>query len=372
MPDDVSMVDDIAPRADLIDRARDELTDFAESFNRQIHDYWKAEYSRESGYTPTQRKLIRTVLDHVREYMLRPAKRVRPALVKYGYLLTHDTVSKSLSHAYLAVELVQTALLMHDDFEDGDTQRRGGPSTGAFFGVHDRHFGDSMAVDIGDIALCLGFEQLALCHMRSDLVNRASAILARGIADTAYGQAFDISLGKLVPAWDEDDIIALHRSKTSLYTFHNPLFVGALLGDAPPHMLPHLENYATNAGVAFQLHDDVLGVFGDTSITGKSSDSDLLQGKCTLLIARLRSHGTASQVETVMKVWGHADASTTDISHAKQALRDSGAYDYCVEASHTYTHRAVDALRELARLGARRPALDFLEGLALYVVDRDM
>ena len=109
------------------------------------------------------------------------------------------------------MELVHAALLMHDDFMDEDQTRRGGPTTHMYFGGG--HYGDSMAVDIGDALLCLGFE----------LVEDKEIL--RAIVNTAYGQAYDVSLEKF-GKWTEDDVLTMHKAKTAIYTYENPLFIG--------------------------------------------------------------------------------------------------------------------------------------------------
>ncbi|MEK7167946.1 MAG: polyprenyl synthetase family protein, partial [Patescibacteria group bacterium] len=250
------------------------IADFAKIIELKIEQYWDEEISRNFGFNQHQKDLVLKILNHAKEHNLRPGKRLRASLVYYGYLLGKPE-DERIFKAAMAVELVHSALLIHDDFMDQDDIRRGLPTTHQFFANGDDHYGASMALNLGDIILTLGYELLLKCGFEPELVNKAAAKLLRTAINTGYGQALDISLEK-IPDMDESDPIAVYKTKTALYTYENPLVIGAILAGLDQEILDILHDYAMDAGVAFQIQDDILGVFGDSQKTGKSDNSDLL------------------------------------------------------------------------------------------------
>lgn len=356
--------------------AKETLMGFAKEMDSRLEQYWDSEINNNFGFNETQKILVRKMLLHAKEHNLRPAKRVRAAFVMYGYLLGQknqklEMVDERVWRAAEAVEIIHTALLMHDDFMDQDKVRRGLPTTQVFFGEMDGHYGDSMAVNTGDALLCLGYERLLTCGFEPDRVQRAMKQLFRGIANTAFGQAYDMSLPKLGEL-TEEKVMSLHAAKTAIYTYENPLFIGAILADLSQEVLEVLHDYSMSGGVGFQLQDDVLGVFGDEEKTGKSVDSDLLQGKVTLLIVKVMKDGTQEQKDIVQKLWGKLVANKGDIELAKKAIVDSGSCEYSVEVAKRMSQEAANLTTKLRGLGLNDEAVDYLEGIERYMVEREV
>ncbi|MFO0703228.1 MAG: polyprenyl synthetase family protein [Patescibacteria group bacterium] len=356
------------------DAARSKLKDFAKLMDEKLAEYWDNEISSNFGFNSKQKTLIKEMLLHSKEHNLRPAKRVRATFTYFSYLLKPGNVlNEKIIKACLALELVQTALLMHDDFMDQDVVRRGKPTTQIYFEKNnDKHYGESMAVTVGDAVLCLGFELLNDSGFDPIRVQKANAKMLRGIAQTAYGQAYDVTLEKLQNEWIEDDVISVHKAKTSIYTFENPLFIGAHLTDLPTETFPILHDYAMDGGVAFQLQDDILGIYGDELKTGKSADSDLLQGKCTLLVVKTLADGTKDQKEALMNVWGQRHADHDDIELAKKAIVDCGSLEYSKTISRSYAQKSAKTASKLRALGLNNESIEFLEGIAEYMVEREL
>jgi len=267
---------------------------------------------------------------------------------------------------------VHTALLMHDDMMDQDDVRRGKPTTHKYFENGDRHYGDSMAVDVGDAVLEIGQELLLSADFEDKLARKATLKMLRGITNTAWGQAYDVTLEKIMEQCDEDDVITVHKAKTAIYTYENPLHIGAMLAGLDGEVLKILSDYSMDGGVAFQLQDDILGVFGDPEKTGKSANSDILQGKVTLLILRVFKDGTPEQIEALKKVWGKRKADEADIDKAKKAIEDSGSLQYSRDISRSYAQRAADTAEKLKGLNLNSEAVDFIQGVALYMVNREV
>lgn len=355
--------------SNLASYARDKLVEFIPLIDQRGRDFFGHQMQGGFGFNARQKQVVAQILGHSREYLLRSQKKIRPAFVYYGYRLGGQEPDERIWQAALGVDLVHAALLMHDDFMDRDTLRRGGPTTHKYFEQQlggDAHLGEAMAVNVGDALLCLGFELVQGAGNPA-----ATAQLLRGITNTAYGQAYDVSLEALGD-WTEEDVLVLHRAKTSIYTYENPLFIGAHLAGLSPAALEILRDYATDGGVAFQLQDDLLGVFGTPDKTGKSADSDLLQGKCTLLVLRVLKAGTSAQKRAVERVWGKQKAARKDLDAAKQAVIDSGSYAYSRRLAQELAHKAACAAFRLRELKLNLPAIDFIQGVAQYMVEREV
>lgn len=336
----------------LGEKAKRMLQEFVPEIDARIAKYFDEEMKKDFGFNGRQKKLNREILEHAKEYILRPTKRLRASLVYYGCKLGRMVPDWD---ACVGIELVHAALLMHDDFMDQDKTRRGGKTTHEYFKDRfgDLHLGESMAVSVGDALLCMGFE----------LIPDKSVF--RAITNTAYGQAYDVSL-EAFKDWTEEDVICLHKAKTAIYTYENPLFIGAHLANLPKEAFDILHEYAMDGGVAFQLQDDILGVFGSSEKTGKSADSDLKQGKCTLMALK------AWDRPEFQKVWGNREATREELNAAKKAIEDCGAYEYNKRLAQEYAVRAAKMAQKLRKLNLNGEAIDYIQGIAEYMVEREV
>ncbi len=185
--------------------------------------------------------------------------------------------------AGVAIELLQTYLLIHDDWMDGDEIRRGGPSVHAWLVSRFGDGGAAAAVLAGDHACALAQEALLEVRLPAERVACAARELARAQQDVVLGQLLDVRAAARTRAQVE----TMHALKTSSYTVRAPLVIGAALAGAGAEVVAALERFARPLGVAFQLRDDILGVFGDPARTGKPAGVDLRRGKMTGLAAEL-------------------------------------------------------------------------------------
>lgn len=350
--------------------AKKTLENYVPEVDKYLASYWQKELNRNFGFNPRQKTMVKELLLHSKEHNLRPSKRIRASFVSFGYKLSGQEVTSDVWKAACAIELVHTGILMHDDFMDRDDTRRAGPTTHKFFEgkLKSAHLGEAMAVTVGDAIFWYGFELLNECA-NSEVMSQ----MIRSCINTAYGQAYDVSLESFVD-WTEDDVITLHKAKTAIYTYQNPLFVGALLGGIKDKKVYEiLEAYSMDGGVAFQLQDDILGIFGTPEKTGKSADSDLLQGKCTLMVLNVLEHGTEPQKQALKKVWGQMTAKRADLDAAKQAILESGSYDYNKRMAQEYARKAASEAAKLRLLSnLNEEAIDYIQGIAEYMVIRDV
>lgn len=354
---------------DLGKKAKKTLQEFVPVIDKRIAEYFDKEIALEFGFNQRQKEVVRRALEHGKEYILRPTKRLRASFVNYGYMLGGEDVNEKVWQAAVGIELVHAALLMHDDIQDGDITRRRGPATHKYYGdiLNNSHLGEAMGINIGDALLCMGFEAIGASNNR-----RALNQVFRGIINTGWGQSYDVTLEAL-HKWTEEDVIVLHQAKTAIYTYENPLFVGGRLAGLPEKAFEILHEYAMDGGVAFQLQDDILGVYGDPEKTGKSADSDLKQGKCTLLILKVLESGTEAQRRKVNKVWGKFEKVTRkELDDAKEAIKESGSYEYSKQLAIKYAMKAAASVGKLRKLNLNSQAVDYIQGIAEYMVDREV
>ncbi len=281
---------------------------------------------------------VGVVADAVRVLTMRGGKRMRPVLLAAAFEGCGGSGgSASIVEAGMALELLQSYLLIHDDWMDGDDVRRGGPSVPAM--MRER-FGpqraDAMSILAGDLAAAWSKRALFETSLPPKRVLLAAAELARVEEEVVEGQVLDVvGLSRSAVA-----VEAVHSLKTASYSVRGPVVMGAVLAGASDELVAALVEFAEPLGVAFQLRDDVLGVFGDASAMGKAAGGDLRRGKYSAVVV-----AATSTSDPVARVFGRSDASEEDVQSAIASLEASGARA-CVEAR----------IRELAQ--ASRAALE--------------
>jgi geranylgeranyl diphosphate synthase type I len=272
---------------------------------------------------------------------MRGGKRLRPALLVTGFrsVSTSGSLEPALE-AGVALELLQAYFLIHDDWMDRDTMRRGGPAVHTYLArrFHSQHFGEASAILAGDYSAGLATEALARVDMAPVRASRIFACFAQMQIDAVMGQQIDL-LGRA------KDVEATYRLKTGSYTVHGPLRLGALLAGGSPRVLTALDRFSMPMGVAFQLRDDMLNAFGTPARTGKPSGSDLKSGKKTLLLTTALKCARGSDRRLLKSVVGNAKASHAQLEKAVQVLERCGARATVEARIETLVAEALAALR---------------------------
>ncbi|MGD0678059.1 MAG: polyprenyl synthetase family protein [Polyangiaceae bacterium] len=294
---------------------------------------------------------IGRVADAVRQLTLRGGKRLRPALLAAAYeACSGEGGSAPVTLAGMALELLQTYLLAHDDWMDGDALRRGGPSLPAmmrasFSGAQ----ADAMSVLAGDLASAWSHRALFEMALPPDRVLLASREFARVEEDVVEGQVLDV----LGCSGDGPAVETMHSLKTASYTVRGPLTMGARLAGASDAQVSSLEAFGEPLGIAFQLRDDVLGVFGQVGATGKPAGNDLRAGKRSAVTVDALAAGLSADLVPVL---GRASASDDDVQRVVQRLEARGVRAR-IEARIEVLVRDAHAALERASLTATGRAL---------------
>ena len=300
-------------------------------------------------------------------------KRLRPAFVQWGHRATGAAPDPAVVHPAAAVELLHTFALLHDDVMDRSATRRGRPT--AHVALADGHraaarggdadwFGASAAILAGDLADVWADELLAGTPLPPDAVARARTVFTALRQEVIAGQHLDLLLAADGEA-DEAGARRVALLKSARYTVTRPLLLGAALapvGDGR-RVAPALEGYGDAVGLAFQLRDDVLGLFGDPGTTGKSDLDDLHEGKRTLLVLRARRLADEPGRRLLDAALGDPDLDEVGADRVREVVVSSGALA-SVEALLSSEHaRALEAIDELP--DAARAALTDLAQLAI-------
>ncbi|HXU98634.1 MAG TPA: polyprenyl synthetase family protein [Jiangellaceae bacterium] len=271
--------------------------------------------------------------------LLAGGKRLRPAFCYWGWRGAGAADEEAIVKAAASLEFFQAAALIHDDLIDGSDTRRGMPSVHRrFAGVHEQNrwlgapsrFGDAAAVLLGD--LCLGWsdELLNMCGLSDTALRRGRPVFDRMRTELIGGQFLDVLeqvSGALNPAGQAARARRVITHKSARYSVEHPLLLGASLAGASGRLMASYSAYGLPLGEAFQLRDDVLGVFGDPEQTGKPAEDDLREGKRTLLVAFALERASAAQVEAVETLLGDPLLDGAGVEELRRIIVETGALE---------------------------------------------
>jgi geranylgeranyl diphosphate synthase type I len=321
--------------------------------------------------------VVADALKYVKKVVLSGGKRIRPAFMYYGYLAVGGKEREKIIRASISIELVHVFLLIHDDIMDRDNTRHGIDTVHyryeklgkTFFSKGDfKHFGLSMAIIIGDMIGAFGNQVIYDSNFKSDLIMQALSRLQSIIAMTVIGQSQDIVIEYKKEA-TEKDILKMYENKTAKYTIEGPLHLGATLGGATEAEMKAMSAYAIPIGIAFQIQDDILGIFGSEKKLGKRVGSDIEEGKQTILVAKARENGNRLQKAVLKNILGKKDLTLQDIEDFRQVIKDTGSLEYAKKM-------AIDLILKgklaLEKMKIKKESKDFLEGIAQYLIEREL
>ncbi|BCJ56501.1 geranylgeranyl pyrophosphate synthase [Actinoplanes sp. NBRC 14428] len=300
-------------------------------------------------------------------------KRLRPLLCLAGWQAAGgDGLPEPVLRTAAALELYQAFALIHDDIIDNTDTRRSRPTVhreiAARLGHHDRaaQVGASAALLIGNMALTWSDELYTTAGVPAGRRGAAASVIDVMREEMHYGQYLDL-MTALGPITDQRAAMAVIRYKTAKYTVERPLHVGAALAGADAGLLETLSRFALPLGDAFQLRDDLLGIFGDPLLTGKPVSDDLREGKRTVLLAIAARRATATQRDLLESLVGRAGLTEPEARAAREVIAATGAPEI-VEAMIAERYReSLTALDDAPRLRARAT----LRKLAMLCVERD-
>ncbi|RKT82450.1 geranylgeranyl diphosphate synthase, type I [Saccharopolyspora antimicrobica] len=346
---------------------------------RELTEFLRARRTEAAELDPAFGAAVAELAD----FVLSGGKRIRPTFAWWGWRAAGGSdegpAAIAMLRAASALELLQACALVHDDLIDESDTRRGNPTVHRKFEqVHqesgfagdDRQFGMAGAVLLGDLALSWADDMLHSAGIPPAALNRALRPWRAMRTEVLAGQYLDV-LGQVRGDESPQAALRICQLKAASYTVQRPLEVGAEIAGASPAALEALRRFGSDIGVAFQLRDDLLGVFGDPEVTGKPAGDDLREGKRTLLIAEAAAtalkQGDQEALDLLHGVLGDPDLDEQRVEQARQLLTRLGAV---AAVEKQITDLTGSALLALHGADLAEPAASRLAELAVAVTDR--
>lgn len=313
-----------------------------EQVERVLQGFFERAKLRAAKVSPSYLSLWETL-----EQSTSGGKRVRPGILMTAYQHLGGTDIGAAARVGAAFELLHTALIIHDDVIDLDFVRRGQDNvSGVYRSLAEvagqtreaaRHRGMSTGIIAGDLALTGAFRMLDTVDTDPETRLRLAEILDEAVFASAAGELIDVNFSFAPGAPPVSEILDMERLKTAVYSFEAPLQAGAVLAGANDDVVATLGDFGRDTGIAYQLVDDLLGVFGKESATGKSNLGDLREGKRTVLI----SHAAQGPCwDDLADLIGNPDLTPEGADRAREVLIRCGARDYARSLAEDYAARA--------------------------------
>lgn len=325
----------------------------------------------------SQDKEAGRMLRHAAKIIMSGGKRLRPILMYFGYLAAGGTDRKRIIRASVGIELIHNFLLMHDDIIDHAKTRHGVETVDVLYykigskNFSDcknlKHLGDSMAILAGDLLEVLGIQAITAAGFEPGLTVKAVAALQSVIATTIVGQTQDIGIENR-KAVKQAVVLEMYKNKTAKYTLESPLKIGAILAGTDAKFLQKISSFAIPVGIAFQIQDDILGLFGDSRKIGKAVGSDIQEGKKTLLILEALQKSKKAEKQFMQKILGQEEIKPEDIEKFQNIIRTTGALSFNQNLAKKLIAQGKTALEKVQMNSA---AKRFLLNLADYMLMRN-
>ncbi|MEV4539120.1 polyprenyl synthetase family protein [Asanoa sp. NPDC049518] len=318
----------------------------------------------------------RGVFTTLHRFVLAGGKRLRPLFCYWGWRSAGGADGAPIIAAAAALELFHAFALIHDDIMDGSDRRRGEPSVHRLFAdLHTRSswrgdpasYGRNTALLCGDLCAAWADQMFHECGLNAEQVHQGYGVFAIMRTEVIAGQYLDLVSG--VGDGSVASALTVIRMKAARYTVTRPLQIGAALAGADQEALAALAAFGDPLGDAFQLRDDVLGVFGDPAVTGKSILDDLREGKPTVMMALARGSADRDQQRRLKELFGNPDLDPDGAAELRQVIIDTGALSRIEQMIKVRTDAALGALAD-APVSAE--ALPVLTALAAEAVDRQL
>ncbi|MCL1842917.1 MAG: 4-hydroxy-3-methylbut-2-enyl diphosphate reductase [Defluviitaleaceae bacterium] len=330
----------------------------------------------------SQSPIIKAALNELFEQH-QGGKRIRGTLVKLGEEIaagifntksntkfntkSNNKYQKNYLPVAQAYEIFQTGILIHDDVIDKSPTRRGKPTIHTnHTKVSDPHFGISRAICIGDYALFLA--NSILSELPPNILAKVLSFFSEIQIKTLEGELMDVSLPFEEFTNHEEyvqQIFAVYEYKTAWYTLAGPMMLGALCGGADEAFLQHLREITLPLGIAFQIKDDLLGIFAGEEALGKSCLSDIAEKKQTILYAFAKKNADHSQLEVLEKIYGNPNATNHDLSAIREIFTQTGAKAHAENEIRRLSAAALDSIEKL-----NIESKSLLRGLVHYLTSR--
>ena len=341
---------------------------------RALDDHLGLQAGRLDEVSPDLAPLMGQITD-----LVRGGKRLRPAFCYWAWRGTGAPDGDRIVAAAASLELFQAAALLHDDVMDGSDTRRGQPATHRrMAALHDANgwagdgdrFGTAAAILAGDLCLSWSDEMFHRSGLPDDALARGRQVFELMRTDLMAGQFLDVleqALPEAAGGGSAERARRVIRFKSAKYTIEHPMLIGGALAGAMPELLASYSAYGLALGEAFQLRDDVLGVFGDPTQTGKPAGDDLREGKRTVLVALALQGASAQQAAVVRRHLGDPRLDAEAVATLREVIVATGALAAVEQLVDDLVAQAREAL---AASDVAEPARSVLAALVQAATER--
>lgn len=306
-------------------------------------------------------------------------KLIRGILVNLGYYLLKDNKEYSTSLS-LAYEMFQTAILVHDDIIDNDNKRRG-KDTIHYANYNNykkysndeknvKHLSDSIAICMGDYGLYTANKIIIDAYKKDANLSNVLSNFFDTVLTTIRGELIDVILpfqGKnnlLDNKTIEENIMEIYRLKTAHYTIIGPMSVGMILAGCDEKKLKDIEKFGEKVGIAFQIQDDILGIYSNEM--GKVKGSDIKEFKQTILYSHILN---TKYKDELLKYYGKEDIDEDIITKVQDLFKKSSSYDYALNKMNEMYNESLEVLSNIDWISADKKVL--LQGFVEYLRNRN-
>jgi geranylgeranyl diphosphate synthase type I len=304
-------------------------------------------------------------------------KRIRGGLVKLGHECFKKTDEKKILPVSVVVEITHGAILIHDDIIDSSEFRHNHPTVHKKYEEKYRqmgytkgnalHYGESIAIMVGIGGYYEAVSLLTKAQFPEKFKNAAIGELSRFMTETGYGEALDVDLAHR-PKIKEKDVLTVHTLKTAQYTIVGPLKIGGFLAGAGEQQIKGFEDYGLPVGIAFQLQDDILGMFGTEEETGKPVDDDIKEGKNTLLYTQALKRGNSQQRKRLTSLWGKKDITPREVEEARKIIKNTGSLEYSQKSAKKLVEKGKKAVPQITK---DKNLQEVFLSLADFIIERE-
>lgn len=347
--------------------------DFKPALDRALNHLFDDALTTATSIDDAYVRLLRAT----RDTLLLGGKRLRPYISYLAYTGLGGRHAQAFIAAAASQELLHHFLLIHDDIIDRDFMRHGAPNVQALYRDHFTkqglspddalHYAQSFALMAGNAACALGLQAISQSDFPAQTKLDALHCVQHMLFEIMGGELMDVDITISGAPPTESRLLAISHYKTATYSFQTPLQFGAILANAPAAAHDQLREFGHSLGIAFQLTDDLLGVYGDEAKLGKPVTSDLREGKHTLLIHAALKLATPAQAKQLTSLWGKRDATTHDLETVRDLLSATGAQAQTSDLAQSHLR---DALATLDAIPLTPPAKAELTRIAHFCVGR--
>ena len=315
------------------------------------------------------------LLEDMKKFILRGGKRLRPTLMLLGYRAGGGTDINHALDIALSLEIFHNFVLIHDDVMDGDLKRYGGANiTGVYKKRFSKklsepdalHTAESIAILAGELNELFTFEILTNLDEDPKLIFEMMQHFNKTLFETGAGQQLDV-MSEVRGEINLSKIEKVNYYKTAQYTITSPLSLGLIAAGGSQDLTSQFASFGAELGKAFQLADDLLGMFGSTKQTGKPVGSDIREGKQTLLMYYAKKLCSPGQWRTIQSRLGRSNITSEDVKIVRNELKECGAQAKVAVAANDYLQKSLDILDTMA-LDAE--VKELLASFAHYCVQR--